>query len=54
MDVEAKREKASRISDSVWALMLCSLASLERGGFLVSVGGGGGAVGRRLGGFGGC
>ena len=37
VDELAKREKASWISDSVWAVMLCSLASLERGAFLVSV-----------------
>lgn len=45
-----KREKASRISDSVWAVMLCSFASLERGCFLVSVVEDA-AGGRRLGGF---
>ena len=47
---EEKREKASLISASVCAVMLCSLASLDRGAFLGSVVGGG-AAGRRLGGL---
>ena len=47
-----KSWKASRISDSVEAEMLCSFASLDcRGFFSVEGGGGAGAVGRRLGGY---
>lgn len=44
-----KSWKASRISDSVVAEMLCSLASLVRRGALSE--GGAAAVGRRLGGW---
>lgn len=49
--VSVKREKASRISDSVEAEMLFSLAILEGRGFF-SGGLGAGAVGRRFGGYG--
>ena len=46
-----KREKASAISDSVAAEILCSLASLDWRGFFSCVGAGVEVGGRRLGGY---